>query len=106
MQLKHPMVLIMSLLCLAVSLFASDPIRLPNGLTITPDAAPRSVLLPLNPGLPGRRDLAMGEAVTTSLSPDGRTLLVLTSGYNKEGPEKLNEYIFVFDVTANPPRQI
>jgi DNA-binding beta-propeller fold protein YncE len=85
---------------------ASDPIRLPNGLMITPDAAPRSVLMPLNPGMPGRKDVALGQAVTTALSPDGTALLVLTSGYNKESAQKFDEYVFVFDVTSYPPRQL
>jgi hypothetical protein len=58
---------------------ASDPIYLPNGLMITPDAAPHSSLMMLNPGMPGRRDLTMGQAVTTALSPDGSTLLVMMS---------------------------
>ncbi len=106
MHLNKITALIFCILALTVSAIASDPIRLPNGLTITPDAAPHSLVLPLNPGLPGRRDLTMGEAVTTSMSPDGRTLLVLTSGYNKEGPEKFNEYVFVFDVSAGTPRQL
>src|SRR6516225_1633107 len=84
---------------------ASDPIYLPNGLMITPYAAPHSSLMMLNPGMPGRRDLTMGQAVTTALSPDGSTLLVLTSGYNKDGPQKYDEYIFLFDVTVYPPIQ-
>jgi DNA-binding beta-propeller fold protein YncE len=75
-------------------------------MVITPDAAPRSVLTGLNAEISGRRDVALGEAVTTALSPDGATLLVLTSGYNKEGGQKLDEYVFLFDVTANPPRQL
>src|SRR5262249_36326270 len=58
------------------------------------------------PGMPGRRDFTLGQAVTTALSSDGSTLLVLTSGYNKEGNQKFDEYVFVFDVTAYPPRQI
>src|SRR5262252_801167 len=84
---------------------ASDPIYLPNGLMITPDAAPHSSLMMLNPGMPGRRDLTMGQAVTTALSPDGSTLLVLTSGYNKDGPQKYDEYVFIFDATVYPPLQ-
>src|SRR5215510_6542419 len=89
-----------------IASFGSDPIRLPNGLVITPDAAPRSVLSSLNPHIPGRKDVSMGEAVTSALSPDGKTLLVLTSGYNKEGQEKLREYVFIFDVRSYPPRQV
>ncbi len=89
-----------------IASFGSDPIRLPNGLTITPDAVPRSVLFSLNPHMPGRKDVSMGEAVTTALSPDGQTLLVLTSGYNMEGQEKFREYVFIFDVGSYPPRQV
>ena len=87
------------------SALASDPIQLPNGLAITPDAAPRSVVTPLNPGMPGRPDVTLSQAVTTSLSPDGKTLLVLTSGYNREGRQSFDEYVLVFDVAAYPPRQ-
>src|SRR5262249_32897233 len=107
MRAKSLQTSILVLLC-AVSVStgrASDPIYLPNGLMITPDAAPHSSLMMLNPGMPGRRDLTMGQAVTTALSPDGSTLLVLTSGYNKDGPQKYDEYIFIFDVTVYPPLQ-
>src|ERR1700681_651221 len=84
---------------------ASDPIQLPTGLWISPDAAPHSVTMPLNPGLSSRPNLSLGQAVTTVLSPDGTQLLVLTSGYNKEGQgaaTQSNEYIFVYDVTSYP----
>ena len=88
---------------------ASDPIQLPTGLWISPDAAPHSVTMPLNPGLSSRPNLTLGQAVTTALSPDGTQLLVLTSGYNKEGQgaaTQSNEYVFVYDVTSYPPRQV
>ena len=48
--------------------------------------------------------------ISTALSPDGATLLVLTSGYNrvadikaKKIPALSNEYVFVYDVRRNPP---
>src|SRR5262245_23856689 len=82
---------------------ASDPIRLPNRLPVPRNAAQRSVLTALNPGMPGRRDVTMGQAVTSALSPDGTTLLVLTSGYNREGNQRFDEYVFVFDVRTYPP---
>src|SRR5262245_14653041 len=63
---------------------ASDPIHLPDGFAITPDAAPHSIMMPLNPGISSRRNFTLGQAVTTALSPDGRQLLVLTSGYNRD----------------------
>ena len=93
---------------LGFAAFASDPIQLPNGLAITPDAVPHSVAMPLNPGMPGRPDVTLGQAVTTAVSPDGSRLLVLTSGYNIEGGRgaRFNEYVFVYDVTSFPPVQL
>jgi DNA-binding beta-propeller fold protein YncE len=52
-----------------------------------------------------------GQAVSTAVSPDGNTLLVLTSGYNRvfQGafpifdPLYSNEYIFIFDITNHSP---
>ena len=87
---------------------ASSPIDLPNGLAITPDAVPHSVQMPLNPGMPGRPDVTLGQAVTTTVSPDGSRLLVLTSGYNTEGGRgaRFSEYVFVYDITSFPPRQL
>ncbi len=48
--------------------------------------------------------------IATALSPDGNTLLVLTSGYNrvsdikaKSVPELSNEYVFVYDVSQGAP---
>ena len=48
--------------------------------------------------------------ISTALSPDGNTLLVLTSGYNRVSdikahsvPELSNEYVFIYDVRQNPP---
>jgi YVTN family beta-propeller protein len=87
------------------------PILLPTGAFITPTAAPGSSFHLLNPDLPTRPDYVVGQAVTTALSPDRNTLLVLTSGYNRnyaasEGHQidaESNEYVFVFDVSSNPP---
>ena len=52
-----------------------------------------------------------GQAVSTSVSPDGNTLLVLTSGYNRvfQGPFPLfdplysSEYVFIFDIANHSP---
>ena len=87
---------------------ASEPIQLPTGLAITPDALPHSVQMVLNPGMPGRPDVTLGQAVTTAVSPDGSRLLVLTSGYNIEGGggARFSEYVFVYDITSFPPRQV
>jgi YVTN family beta-propeller protein len=81
-----------------------------TGMKITPTAAPGSIFQSLNPGLAGLPDFTAGQAVSTALSPDGNTLLVLTSGYNRmNGPTGSrnaawsNEYVFVYDVTGASP---
>lgn len=68
---------------------------LPTGQVITPAAAPGSTFSRLFTGLrPETGGAAAAEAVTTALSPDGKTLLVLTSGYNKDfHNEKTGEVI-------------
>jgi YVTN family beta-propeller protein len=50
--------------------------------------------------------------VTTALSPDGKTLVLLTSGYNRvfddEGERVVaasGQYVFVYDVTTGAPRE-
>jgi YVTN family beta-propeller protein len=89
---------------------------IPTGVQITPDAAPGSTFQPLNPGLSVDPSFTVGQAVTTTVSPEGRTLLILTSGYNKEAftsgpsqgksnPAEGNEYIFVFDISGSKPLQ-
>src|ERR1700739_3261599 len=53
-----------------------------------PAAARGAVLARLNPGLADRPDFVAGQASALALSPDGRTLLILTSGYNRNnGPD-------------------
>ncbi|HME57000.1 MAG TPA: putative Ig domain-containing protein [Terracidiphilus sp.] len=52
-----------------------------------------------------------GQAVSTSISPDNNTLLVLTSGFNRvyQGPFPMfdplmsSEYIFIFDISNHTP---
>ena len=105
---------------LAISLLAgSTSVRaqglgstiLANGQSVTPTAAAGSVFQPLNPGLPDFPDFTVGYATDVRLAPDGRTLLVMTGGYNKllDGsnnyiPRDSNEYVFVYDVTSGTPR--
>ncbi len=86
----------------------ADPVMLPNGLSLTPGAAPHSVQMLLNPNVSSRPNFALGQAVTTALSPDGTQLLVLTSGYNR-GPGQISnfpEFVFVYDTTSYPPREV
>lgn len=79
---------------------------LPTGQRITPLAAPNSVYQRLMPHLPDMPQLPAGYAVSEALSPDGNTLLVLTTGYNsvvdaagKPLPNDSTQFIFVFDVS-------
>jgi len=92
---------------------ADDQTRLPTGQFITPLAAPGSTFQALNPHLHDFPDYTVGQAMSEALSPDGRTLLILTSGYNRlnnaEGKQSAldsNEYVFVYDVSGATPRQI
>jgi DNA-binding beta-propeller fold protein YncE len=62
--------------------------------------------------LPDAPGFTAGQAVTTAISPDGRTLLILTSGYNVRYdasgsliPQDSNEYVFVYDITAPLPKK-
>jgi DNA-binding beta-propeller fold protein YncE len=94
-------------------LFAQSPGRLlPTGMRITPLAPAGATLQSLNPGLSTLPDFLVDMTVTTAVSPDGRTLLILTSGFNQNldangnvDPSSSNEYVFVFDVSAPAPRQ-
>ncbi|VWC69117.1 lipoprotein [Burkholderia lata] len=83
---------------------------LSTGQRVTPSAAPGTTLVALNPGLQDVPDLIAGQPVSEALSPDRKTLLVLTSGYNNrlDAGGKLinadsNEYVFVFDVSGGTP---
>jgi YVTN family beta-propeller protein len=93
--------------------------RVPTGDFITPTAAPGSAFVSLKPGaalIPQYPDYAADHASSTAVSPDGKTLLILTSGYNMivnrsganegyEDPTQSGEYIFVYDLTTSPPTQ-
>jgi len=56
--------------------------RLATGQYVTPTAIDDSVQQLLNPGLPTYPNFIAGEAVRSQLSPDGRTLAVITAGQN------------------------
>ena len=92
------------------SLAQPAPQQLPTGMSITPTAARGTALLSLNPDLPEMPLYTADHPISTALSPDGATLLVLTSGFNrvtdikaKKIPALSNEYVFVYDVRRNPP---
>jgi DNA-binding beta-propeller fold protein YncE len=106
------------LLCvsLAVGLLtpasADNRIFVPTGMRITPTAARGSTFQGLNPGLANYPNFVAGQAVATAVSPDGKTLLILTSGFNLNSdvngnydPAASNEYVFVYDISNNTPQQ-
>jgi YVTN family beta-propeller protein len=85
---------------------------LPNMQTITPRAPAGSTFAPLNPHLPDNPSFTAGQAVATAVSPDGKTLLVLTSGFNRINDasganiaSQSNEYVFVYDISRGAPVQ-
>src|SRR5215813_3746380 len=92
---------------------ASDPIALPTGQMITPTAARGSVFQALNPHVASAPNYTVGQAVSTAVSPDGKTLLILTSGFNLNAnasgtavdPATSTEFVFVFDISTGAPNQ-
>src|SRR5215471_3777916 len=83
--------------------------RLPTGDFITPTAARGSTIQSLSPS----SGLLVDHAITTVVSHDGKTLLVLTSGYNQAivldtgspDPARTGEWIFIYDLTGSAPVQ-
>ena len=89
-----------------------DGEMIPPGQRITPQAATGARFETLDPGLSSHPDFRAGMAVTTLASHDGKTLVVLTSGFNrlalpdgKIDPAASSEYVFVFDVGGAVPKQ-
>jgi YVTN family beta-propeller protein len=76
------------------------------GLFITPTALPNAVQQLLNPGLSNYPNFVAGEAVKAVVSPDGKTLAVLTAGMNSlyfpnVGEPSTNPTIGQVDKTAS-----
>src|SRR5579864_5180568 len=98
-----------------------QPQQIPNmGQQITPLAPVGAQFQGLNPGLSApAQDWLVSNAVTTVVSPDHKTMLILTSGYNRfvinnnqpaTGtnswyPPYSNEYVFIYDISAPTPVQ-
>jgi DNA-binding beta-propeller fold protein YncE len=83
---------------------------LPTGQRLTPRAAHGSVFQTLNPDLPSLPAFTAGQASAVALSPDRKTLLILTSGYNrnvgadgKRVADQSNEYVFVYSLAGKAP---
>lgn len=114
-RIAGPLIALLALICALVPVAAYAQSRgqlLPTGMSITPLAPAGATLQSLNPGIPTFPDFLVDMTVTTALSPDGKTLLILTSGFNQNldangnvDPNSSNEYVFVFDVSGQTPRQ-
>ena len=98
--------------CFIAAGATAAPELTPTGQAITPTAAPGAVFQSLNPHIAADPAYTAGQASAVALSPDGRTLLILTSGFNREfganGKIILalsDEYVFVFDVSGPKPVQ-
>jgi DNA-binding beta-propeller fold protein YncE len=84
---------------------------IPNtGQQITPTAPAGASFVPLNPGLADNPNYVAGQAVNSLVSPDGKTLLVLTSGYNLVAsaagalmPADSTQFVFVYDISSHTP---
>ncbi|HXO96280.1 MAG TPA: YncE family protein, partial [Chthoniobacterales bacterium] len=81
-----------------------------SGQKITPTAAPSANFQLLNPGLTDFPNFVASGALSSVLSPDQHTLLILISGHNrldnaasKVVPADSEQYIFVFDVSTGKP---
>ena len=90
----------------------AQPQQMPTGQLITPLAPTGAVFTKLNPGLRDFPHYTVGQAVKMAISPDGNTLLILTSGYNRLNDAKghriaadSNEYVFVFDIAHGALRK-
>jgi YVTN family beta-propeller protein len=105
-----------------------DGMRVATGQRITPSAAPGAQVLRLHTDLRSDENADAANAVTTALSPDGTTLLILTSGSNNSffkddgtpitydvldpttgqstgGTTSSAEWVFVYDVSGPVPIQ-
>src|SRR6516164_7590422 len=78
----------------------------PPGLYITPTALDHAVQQVLNPGLADYANFVAGQAVKAVVSPNGKTLAILTAGMNSlyypnVGEPSTNPNIGVVDTTAS-----
>ena len=88
-------------------------VELPTNLFITPLAIPGATQQLLNPGLPAYPNFVAGEALREAVSPDGKTLAVVTGGQNSldtatgaTDVANSTQYVFIYDIgagAASPP---
>jgi len=98
-----------TLIAAAIPVFGAQ--NIPNsGQQITPAAPTDTKFEPLNPGLLDKPEYLAGQAVTSIVSPDGKTMLVLTSGYNLVNSSSgsliaadSTQFVFVYDISQKVP---
>ena len=85
----------------------NDKSPTPPGLYITPTALSNSVQQQLNPGLTNYPNFVAGEAVKAVVSPDGKTLAILTAGMNSLYDSSGNvdtaastQFLFFYDISG------
>ncbi len=110
-ELRKPIVLAWTILVLA-SFANAQPDNdddkkspTPPGPYITPTALANAVQQPLNPGLTNYPIFVAGEAVKAVVSPDGKTLAILTAGMNSLFDSSGNvdaaastQFLFLYDI--------
>jgi YVTN family beta-propeller protein len=84
-----------------------QPSPTPPGLYITPTALPNAVQQQLNPGLSNYPNFVAGEAIKAVVSPDGKTLAILTAGMNSLFDSNGNvdtaastQFLFLYDIAG------
>lgn len=112
LKIRAQIVLIALTLLFSESAPASGQLIPNTGQHITPNAPSDTVFEPLNPGLADQPDYLANQAVTTAVSPDGKTLLVLTSGYNlvysangERVPADSTQFVFIYDISQGHPQK-
>lgn len=109
-MLKRPLAAMAAALCclMPLAVRAAEPAvqRLPTGQGLTPMAAPGARFTPLISRTGPHPAYVADGAAAMAVSPDGRRLLILTSGYNRyNGPDgklvaaQSGQYVFVYDLT-------
>jgi len=80
---------------------------MPTGLYITPKALPKAVQQDLNPGLANYPNFVAGQAQKAAVSPDGKTLAILTAGMNSlYSPNGVidtaasTQFLFLYDISG------
>src|SRR6201993_4663207 len=79
----------------------------PTGLYITPTALANAIQQPLSPGLTNYPNFVAGEAVKEVVSPDGKTLAILTAGMNSlfdstgtVDTAASTQFLFLYDISG------